>query len=184
MTWLVWRQYRAQGAIASVLLAVAAAVILVSGFADGVALALHARHLRGKQRSAWNSSRWWATAVVSDLPYISLIVPVVLGMLPGAPLVAHELETRTSDFAWAQSVTRARWLIVKTGWLLLAAAACGGVLAALTTWWYGPINALAGPAYSHPASSTPRASCPSGTRCSPWPSASPRAPWRGGPCPR
>ena len=32
MTWLVWRQYRAQAAIASVLLAAAAAVILVDGF--------------------------------------------------------------------------------------------------------------------------------------------------------
>ena len=38
MTWLVWRQYRAQGAIASVLLAVAAAVILGLGF--GVYLAV------------------------------------------------------------------------------------------------------------------------------------------------
>ena len=32
MTWLVWRQYRAQAAIASVLLAAAAAVILADGF--------------------------------------------------------------------------------------------------------------------------------------------------------
>jgi len=32
MTWLVWRQYRIQGAVASVLLAAAAAVIFVDGF--------------------------------------------------------------------------------------------------------------------------------------------------------
>ena len=32
MTWLVWRQYRAQGAIAAVLLAAVAAAILVDGF--------------------------------------------------------------------------------------------------------------------------------------------------------
>jgi hypothetical protein len=69
-------------------------------------------------------------------------VPAVLGALWGAPLVAHELESRTSDFAWAQSVTRTRWLAVKVGWLLLAAAACGGVIAALVTWWCGPHNAL------------------------------------------
>ena len=64
--------------------------------------------------------------MVSDLPYISLIVPAVLGMLWGAPLVAHELEARTSDFGWTQSVTRTRWLTVKAGWLLLAAAAAAG----------------------------------------------------------
>jgi len=68
-------------------------------------------------------------------------VPVVLGLLWGAPLVAHELEARTSDFAWTQSVTRMRWLTAKAGALLLAAAACGGVTAALITWWSGPINA-------------------------------------------
>ena len=79
--------------------------------------------------------------MVSDLPYISLIVPAVLGMLWGAPLVAHELEARTSDFTWTQSVTRTRWLTVKAGWLLLAAAACGGAVTALTTWWSGPDNA-------------------------------------------
>jgi len=32
MTWLVWRQYRAQGAIAAALLAAAAALILADGF--------------------------------------------------------------------------------------------------------------------------------------------------------
>jgi hypothetical protein len=57
--------------------------------------------------------------------------------------VAQELESRTSDFAWAQSVTRTRWLTVKIGWLLLAAAVCSGAIAALVTWWSGPNNALA-----------------------------------------
>ena len=85
--------------------------------------------------------------MVSDLPYLCLLVPAVLGMLWGAPLVAHELESRTSDFAWAQSVTRTRWLTVKAGWLLLAAAACGGAIAALTTWWSGPINAQSASAF-------------------------------------
>jgi hypothetical protein len=147
MTWLVWRQYRAQGAIASVLLAVAAAVILVSGFQ--MASHWHSMLVTCAGNSACLEQQpLVGNGVVSDLPYISLIVPVVLGMLWGAPLVAHELETRTSDFAWAQSVTRARWLIVKTGWLLLAAAACGGVLAALTTWWSGPINAWQGSVFA------------------------------------
>ena len=75
-------------------------------------------------------------------------MPVVLGMLWGAPLVASELEARTSDFAWTQSVTRTRWLTVKAGWLLLAAVACGGAVSALTTWWSGPINAESATAFT------------------------------------
>ncbi len=140
MTWLVWRQYRAQAAIASVLLAAAAAVMLVDGFQ--IASHWHSILVRCSGNSTCLQQQApLVNGVVSDLPYLSLIVPAVLGMLWGAPLVAHELEARTSDFAWAQSVTRARWLTVKAGWLLLAAAACGAAVTALTTWWSGPDNA-------------------------------------------
>jgi hypothetical protein len=146
MTWLVWRQYRAQGAIAFALLAAFAAVILVDGFQ--IASHWHSILATCSGNSACLQQQApLVNGVVSDLPDLSLIVPVVLGMLWGAPLVAHELESRTSDFAWAQSVTRTRWLTVKAGWLLLAAAACGGAIAALTTWWSGPINAQSASAF-------------------------------------
>ena len=139
MTWLVWRQYRAQGAIAVALLGVAAAVIL----ADGFQIASHWHSILAT--CSRNTSCLRQTSLVNgtlgDLPYLSLIVPAVLGILWGAPLVAHEFETRTIDFAWTQSVTRTRWLTVKAGWLLLAAAVCGGAITALTTWWSGPDNA-------------------------------------------
>jgi hypothetical protein len=146
MTWLVWRQYRTQAAIASVLLAAAAAVILVDGFQ--IASHWHSVLVTCSGHSACPQQQApLVNGVVSDLPYISLLVPAVLGMLWGAPLVAHEIEARTSDFAWTQSVTRTRWLVVKAGWLLLAAAACGGAIAALTTWWSGPTNALSASAF-------------------------------------
>ena len=146
MTWLVWRQYRAPGAIAVALLAAAAAVILADGFQ--IASHWHAILLACSGNSACLQQQTLVNGVVSDLPYLSLIGPAVLGMLWGAPLVAHELESRTSDFAWAQSVTRTRWVTVKAGWLLLAAAAFGGAIAALTTWWSGPINAQSASAFT------------------------------------
>jgi ABC-type transport system involved in multi-copper enzyme maturation permease subunit len=146
VTWLVWRQYRAQGAIAFVLLAAIAAVILV----DGLQNASHWHSIlvscRGNSACLQQNAPLYS-GVVSDLPYISMIVPVVLGVLWGAPLVAHEFESRTSDFGWVQSVTRMRWLTVKVGWLLLAAAVYGGVITALTTWWFGPSNALQSDAF-------------------------------------
>jgi hypothetical protein len=147
MTWVVWRQYRAQGAIAAALLAALTAAVLVDGFQ----IASHWHSILvacAGSKACLQQQPTLVNGVVSDLPYLGLIVPVVLGMLWGAPLVAHELESRTSDFAWAQSVTRAHWLTVKTGWLLLAAAACGGVVAALTTWWSGPVNAMTAGAFA------------------------------------
>jgi hypothetical protein len=76
-----------------------------------------------------------------DFAILSMLAPVLFGVLVGAPLVAHEFEARTSDFAWAQSITRTHWLAVKVGWVLLAAAAWGGAIAVLVTWWSGPRNA-------------------------------------------
>ena len=147
MTWLVWRQYRAQGAIAVALLAAIAAAMLADGFQiashwHSILVTCSGNSACLKQQSLLNN------AVVDDLPDVGLIVPAVLGMLWGAPLVAHELESRTSDFAWTQTVTRTRWVTVKVGWLLLAAAACGGAIAALTTWWSGPNNALQANAFA------------------------------------
>ena len=80
MTWLVWRQYRAQAAIASVLLAAAAAVILADGFQ--IASHWHSVLVTCSGSSACLQQQApLVNGVVSDLPYLSLMVPVVLGML-------------------------------------------------------------------------------------------------------
>jgi hypothetical protein len=143
MTWLVWRQHRTQGAIALALLAAFAAAILVNGFR----IASHWHSVlaacAGRSSCLQQQSPLVSQAVTDAVLLVGLAVPAVLGVLWGAPLVAQEVESRTSDFAWTQSVTRTRWLNVRVGWLVLAAAACGGAVAALVTWWSGPDNALA-----------------------------------------
>jgi hypothetical protein len=143
VTWLVWRQYRAQGAAALALLAAFAAVLVVSGLQiarqwHSIAAACTARAAAGS--GCFNVSLGGSHA--QALIALSTIVPAVLGFLWGAPLVAQELETGTVNFAWTQTVTRTRWLAVKAGWLLLAAALWGGAVGALATWWSGPRNAL------------------------------------------
>ena len=139
MNWLVWRQYRAQGVIALALLAAFTAVALWQGLQ--VASQWHSLVATCAGSSNCLRQGDLIRGVANGVPYLTLAIPIALGALWGAPLVASELEARTSDFAWSQSVTRVRWLTVKTGWLLLAAAVCGGVVAALVTWWSGPENA-------------------------------------------
>jgi hypothetical protein len=148
VTWVVWRQYRAQGAIALLLLAAFAAVELTSGIR--MASAWHAL-LRvcpvgqGDPSAGPACLGYVETGPVgNDLRVLSVMVPAVAGMLLGAPLVAHETETGTASFAWTQGITRSRWLLVKAGWLLLSAAVCAGVVAALVTFWSGPVNAMRG----------------------------------------
>jgi hypothetical protein len=143
VTWLAWRQYRAQAAVASLLLAAFAAVLVVTGLriaaqwhAAVTACTAHAAGASGCLDVSLGGAR------AQDLIGLTTIVPAVLGFLWGAPLVAQELETGTVNFAWTQTITKTRWLAVKAGWLLLAAALWGGVIGALATWWSGPRNAL------------------------------------------
>lgn len=148
MTWLTWRQYRAQAAISAVLLAAFAAVIVVNGL---------------QMASQWHSALVTCTAsrtcgdlaknlylgspLAQILITLTIGVPAVLGLLWGAPLAGQELETGTGTFVWTQTITRSRWFTVKAGWLLLAAAAWGGAVTGLVTWWSGPKNALYGRAF-------------------------------------
>jgi len=144
VTWLVWRQYRLQAAAAAVLLAGFAAVMVVSGLQ--MASQWHAMLgtcTTGGGHSSCEGAPLGST-IGHDFEVLSVMVPAVLGIFFGAPLVAHELESGTSQYAWTQTVTRTRWLTVKAGWLLLAAAVWGGAVAALVTWWSGPRNALYG----------------------------------------
>ena len=149
MTWLTWRQYRGQAAVAALVLAVFATVLLVTGFQ--LAAQWHTL-LAGCTASRTCASLHEGGTPLSsplgwDFAVLSLMAPALFGVLVGAPLVAHEFEARTSDFAWAQSITRTRWLAVKVGWVLLAAAVWGGAIAVLVTWWSGPRNAAFGNAF-------------------------------------
>ena len=86
-----------------------------------------------------------AYATVSPLS-IALIAltPAVIGMFWGAPLIARELETRTFDLAWSQSVTRTRWLAVKLAVGGLAAMTVTEVLSLLFSWWAAPLSRAVG----------------------------------------
>jgi hypothetical protein len=149
MTWVTWQQYRYQAAFAAALLAALAVVLLITG--------LHAAAVWHSALAQCATDNSCASLVGSNLslgnPIISTLVvstsavPVLPGLLWGAPTVASELETGTNQFAWTQSITRRRWLAVRAGWLLLAAAVLAGAVSAIVTWWSGPYNALTAGAF-------------------------------------
>ena len=69
-----------------------------------------------------------------------VVVPGVIGVFWGAPLMARELETGTYKLAWTQSVPRKRWLAVKLGLVGLFSVAAAGLLSLMVTWWSSPID--------------------------------------------
>jgi hypothetical protein len=144
MTWVTWLHYRYQGAIAAALLAVLAVVLLITGLHAAqvwhAALAGCARP--GSCANLVDSGLSLASPLVQGLVVATAAVPLLPGLFWGAPMVAHEAETGTHQFAWTQSITRRRWLAVRAGWLLLAAAVLAGAVSGLATWWSGPDTAL------------------------------------------
>jgi hypothetical protein len=139
MTWLVWRQHRAQLYVGAALLAAFAVTMVITGVQ--VASEYHADCV-----AAHGCQHVGALSLGSHVVGFAIIAtlgaPLLVGLFWGAPLVAAEAEAGTAQFAWMQSVTRRHWLAVKIGWMLLAAAVWGAIVSALVTWWEGPNNAL------------------------------------------
>jgi hypothetical protein len=72
------------------------------------------------------------------------VVPALLGIFWGAPLLARELETGTHRLAWNQSVTRTRWLTTKLAIVGGVAAATAGLLSWAVTSWAHHIDQATG----------------------------------------
>ena len=148
MTWLTWRQYRAQFAVGTAILAALCLLLLLTGlqFVSQyhtiiTECASGAHNGQNGVNCSTGGGLFSGGPTVGFVSLTLLATPVLAGLFLGAPMVAAEFEAGTTQFAWMQGITRARWLAVKAGWLLLAAAAWGGILAALTTWWASPTNA-------------------------------------------
>jgi hypothetical protein len=114
MTWLAWRQARAQIAVALAAAAAVAVIAVAVGRAD-------------------STLRLW-------LSFLVVVVPGLLGMFWGAPLVAGELESGTFRLAWAQDVSRVRWLARRLAVSGLASMSVAGLLSWFVTWWAGPLD--------------------------------------------
>ena len=129
MTWLAWRQIRAQAAASALALA-ALALLLVFSAARGAHLGGDLiQALRPTQRHAY---------IAGDA--ILILLPAVIGVFWGAPLAARELEAGTYRLAWTQTVSRARWLWTKIGLSALVTLATAAFATLLIGWWSAPID--------------------------------------------
>ena len=72
-----------------------------------------------------------------------LVLPALIGLFWGAPLLTRELEAGTHRLVWNQSVTRTRWLAVKLALTGLAAMTAAGLGSLAVSWWSSPIDKTA-----------------------------------------
>jgi len=148
MIWLTWRQFRAQAVAAAAALAAFGILLAVTG--PRLASQYAASGITGCRSSSCGSAAHTflaQLAVTSPYPLVYLlgmalilIAPAIVGLFWGAPLIARELEARTFNLAWTQSVTRRQWLAVKLALTGLAAMAVTEALSLGFSWWEGPIG--------------------------------------------
>ena len=72
---------------------------------------------------------------------LMFVVPVLLGVFVGAPLISRELETGTFRFAWTQGAGRTRWALSTLVLPALLLTAVTGAFTALFWWYFRPFLA-------------------------------------------
>jgi hypothetical protein len=143
MIWLTWRQFRGSATMMGAALAALAAFLVVTGpglagdYSDGIAACTgQSGGCADFVRQFWEAHRGSFLGVTA----VVLVLPSLIGLFWGAPLITRELEAGTHRLVWNQSVTRGRWLAVKLGLTGLAAVIAAGVGSLAVTWWAGPID--------------------------------------------
>jgi hypothetical protein len=143
MIWLTWRQFRTAGIAVFAVLAALAVVLAVTGpglsadYTSGLAACTAQDGGCTTFLKQFGDDHEGSFLAVSAL---ILMLPVLIGLFWGAPLVSRELESGTHRLVWNQSVTRTRWLGVKLGVTGLAAIAAAGLGSLTVTWWGSSVD--------------------------------------------
>jgi hypothetical protein len=149
MTWMMWRQHRAEALALGVLVATVAAILLLLGqgmhslFPQGVAQCLTPPPLP-------QSCRFGVSRLQQDYGYTTPLLillnflPAAIGGFLGAPMLARELESGTWQLAWTQSTPRMRWLAFKIVVLAVLSIALTAALSAAVGWFRQPLDVLGG----------------------------------------
>lgn len=139
---MAWIQSRTQTAVATAALLVVAVGLAVTG-----PHLVHLYHTMVATCAARGDCSTSVTAFLRNdgtlrtwLGIALVVIPGIIGIFWGAPLVARELEAGTFRLAWTQSVTRTRWLAIKLAIIGLASAAAAGLFSLILTWWASPLD--------------------------------------------
>ncbi|NDL55749.1 ABC transporter permease subunit [Phytoactinopolyspora mesophila] len=147
MMWLAWRQFRVHLIVGAASLSVIAVYLVTLGTQirdtyDGYLVQCESRGNCAELMSQFH--REFRDLLLFLNGGLLFLLPAVLGLFWGAPLIARELENGTHRLAWNQSVTRRRWFAVKLLVVGLATLAVSGLVSALLTWAASPVDDVAG----------------------------------------
>lgn len=149
LAWVSWRQHRATLIGLGLFLGATAVGLLIAGLKvhqlNDYALRVGcptAAVMTAKCRAPLRPFGFgWIATYQAQLQLLLPLVPVVIGMFLGAPLLAREWAAGTSRFAWTQEAGRFRPIMTKIVLLGLGVLAAAALIGWLTQWSAQPIAA-------------------------------------------
>lgn len=153
MIWLVWRQHRKQALFTGIGLAALAVLMIPTGLAmrdaftdkglaDCVRALGHAELVSGNTEACNRAFNQFNNQfnTLATVGVLFLVLPLLVGLFWGAPLVAREVEHGTHRLVWTQGVSRRHWALVKFGFVGTATTAVAVVYGLGMSWWMTPLS--------------------------------------------
>jgi len=149
LAWVTWRQHRPALAGAAAFLGVVSLYLLIMGLAINNAYAKVASCRPASSGTcqqlahSFNAQYWGgggsgalSAGGAQTVSSLMLVVPVLLGIFLGAPVLAREFESGTFRFAWTQGCGRLRWAVSKLVLLAVVITAVAWAFTELFGWYY------------------------------------------------
>ncbi|TDO45766.1 hypothetical protein EV643_11290 [Kribbella sp. VKM Ac-2527] len=159
MIWMTWRQHRQQVLFVLIGMVAVSALILPtglrmhdvftdSGLADCLRRTGDAEFVTvgpGSNDCAELANQFLARfGNLQPLAVLFAVLPLLVGLFLGAPLVAREVELGTHRLVWTQGVSRLRWAMIKFGLIGTGCLAIATAYTLLLSWWIRPLNGANG----------------------------------------
>jgi hypothetical protein len=141
LVWVTWRQHRVALAGVAALLGGLGLYLLI------MALKIHAGYASVTSCHPARSAACGLTGRLFNDDYhptaqtmagFLQVIPVLVGVFVGGPVLARELETGTFRFAWTQGCGRLRWAVAKLALLAVAVTVAAEAFSLLFSWYYQP----------------------------------------------
>lgn len=150
MIWMTWRQHRKEALYAALGLLALAALLVPTGlrmydFLDDTGLATCLEKLGGEgaltARGCDRLSQQFDERfeIFTYIGVLCVLLPLLIGLFFGAPLIAREIEHGTHRLVWTQGISRRHWALAKFGMLGTFAVAVAVVYSLGVGWWMEPL---------------------------------------------
>ncbi|WP_436760513.1 ABC transporter permease [Streptosporangium sp. V21-05] len=147
MIWLTWRQFRGSATMTAGVLVVLVTTLALTGpdLASDYAAGIAGCTPDNTCLDFFDRFFGEYDLLFLALTLVVLLLPALVGLFWGTPLITRELEAGTHLLVWNQSITRGRWLAVKLGLTGVVAVTAACLCGLAVTWWSAPLDRSAVP---------------------------------------